>query len=155
MSRKLTNWSKVVAGDIISFRYPSKGSTKLHSILVLGKNVPYKKNDGTKSLHLAGMKVEMSNQSMVSPASLIQNLRNAGDIVLVEKVTPIEAIIKVDVDGNPNEKRVDLDFKKIEPFMKRNNLYRTYDYKIAKKYTVYYEPIKLNRSIVDSLEAGK
>ena len=46
MSRKLTNWSKVVAGDIISFRYPSKGSTKLHSILVFGKNIPYKKKDG-------------------------------------------------------------------------------------------------------------
>ena len=155
MSRKLTNWDKVTGGDIISFRYPSKGSTKLHSILVLGKNVPYKKKDGSKSVHLAGMKVEMSNQPMVTPSTLLQNLRNAGDIILVEKVTPIEAIIKVDVGGNPNEKRVDLDFKKIEPFMKRNNLYRTYDYKIAKKYSVYYEPIKLNRSIIDSLEVGR
>ena len=86
------NWENVEAGDIISFRYPSKGSTKLHSILVLGKNIEYKKNDGTKSSHLAGMKVEMSNNPLVSPASLLQNLKNAGDIVLVEKVTPIEYI---------------------------------------------------------------
>ena len=39
--------------------------------------------------------------------------------------------------------------------MKRNNLYRTYDYAIAKKYTVYYEPIKLNAQIIKNLEAGK
>jgi hypothetical protein len=154
-TRKLTNWSKVTAGDIISFRYPSKGSTKLHSILVLGKNIPYKKNDGSKTLHLAGMKVEMSNSPLVSPQALLQNLQNAGNIILVEKVTPIEAIIKIDVGGKPNEKRVDADFKKIEPFMKRNNLYRTYDYAIAKKYTVYYEPIKLNAQIIKNLEAGK
>jgi len=154
MSRKLTNWSKVVAGDIISFRYPSKGSTKLHSILVLGKNIPYKKKDGSNSVHLAGMKVEMSNQPLINSSQLYQNLNKAGNIKLVEKVSMTEAIIKVDVDGKPNEKRVDVDFKVIEPFLMKNNLYRTYDYKIARRYTVYYEPIKLNRSIIKGLEAG-
>ena len=141
-----------MAGDIISFRYPSKGSTKLHSILVLGKNIPYKKNDGTKSLHLAGMKIEMSNQPLITASILITNLSKAGEIKLVQKISLNEAIIKVDVDGNPNEKRVDLDFKKIEPFMKQFNLYRTYDYLTAKKYTVYYEPIKLTATYIKKLE---
>ena len=54
-----------------------------------------------------------------------------------------EAIIRVDVGGKPNQKIVDVDFKVIEPYMKKIILYRTYDYKIARRYTVYYEPIKL------------
>ena len=155
MSRKLTNWDKVTAGDIISFRYPSKGSTKLHSILVLGKNVPYKKKDGARSVHLAGMKVEMSNMPLIPASSLIQNLKNVGKIILSEKVSAIEAIIKVDVGARPNQKVVDLDFRTLEPYMKKNNLYRTYDYKIARKYTVYYEPIKLSSTLIRQLEANK
>ena len=155
MSRKLTNWDKVTGGDIISFRYPSKGSTKLHSILVLGKNVPYKKKDGSKSVHLAGMKVEMSNTPLVSASSLIQNLKNVGNVILSERISAVEAIVRVDVGAKPNQKIVDLDFKKIEPYMKKNNLYRTYDYKIARKYTVYYEPIKLGATVIKQLEANK
>ncbi len=155
MSRKLTTWSRIVAGDIISFRYPSKGSTKLHSILVLGKNIPYKRKDGANSVHLAGMKIEMSNQPLINTSLLYQNLIKAGTIKLVEKVSMTEAIIKVDVDGKPNEKRVDVDFKSIEPFLRKNNLYRTYDFKIAKRYTVYYEPIKLNQTIIKGLEGTK
>ena len=155
MSRKLTNWNKVTAGDVISFRYPSKGSTKLHSILVLGKNVPYKKKNGDKSLHLAGMKIEMSNQPLVPASTLYQNLLVAGDVELVKKVSMVEAIIRVDVGAKPNQRTYDVDFKGLEPYMKRNNLYRTYDFDIAKRFQVYYEPIKLSTNIIKALEASK
>ena len=97
------------------------------------------------------MKIEMSNQPLINSSLLYQNLNKAGDIKLVEKVSMTEAIIKVDVGGKPNEKIVDVDFRVIEPFLMKNNLYRTYDYDY-RRYTVYYEPIKLNRSIIKGLE---
>ena len=49
MPKQIYNWSKVKAGDIISFRYKGKKPTAtLSTILVLNPRLPYTRKDNTK-----------------------------------------------------------------------------------------------------------
>ena len=59
MPKQLYNWGKVIAGDIISFRYKGKQKTAtLTTVLVLNPRMPITKKDGTKNFHLIGLKLE-------------------------------------------------------------------------------------------------
>ena len=59
MPKKVYNWGKVQAGDIISFRYKGKNSTgTITTVLVFNPRLPYTKKDGTKKFHLVGLKLE-------------------------------------------------------------------------------------------------
>ena len=51
MSKQIYNWRKVVAGDIISFRYKGKKSISgaLQTVLVFNPRLPVTRKDGTKS----------------------------------------------------------------------------------------------------------
>ena len=50
MPKQIYNWSKVKAGDIISFRYKGNNPTAtLATILVLNPRLPYTKKDNTKN----------------------------------------------------------------------------------------------------------
>ena len=95
MARKSYNWNKVQPGDIISFRYPSKPSgLKLHTLLVFGSKVPYKKKDGSDTFHLVGMKLEERNMPVVASQRVISALQQVGEIELVEVIKTNEAIVK-------------------------------------------------------------
>ena len=45
--RDLTTWNKVRPGDIISFRYPTRGKLKLNTLLIFGINVPVNTKAGS------------------------------------------------------------------------------------------------------------
>ena len=53
MPKKIYNWAKVKAGDIISFRYKGKKPTgTLTTLLVFNPKIPYTRKDGSKTFHL-------------------------------------------------------------------------------------------------------
>ena len=59
MPKQIYNWSRVKAGDIISFRYKGKKSTgTLTTLLVFNPRIPYTRKDGSKTFHLVGLKLE-------------------------------------------------------------------------------------------------
>ena len=55
--RDQTTWNKIRPGDIISFRYPTKGVLKLNTLLVFAIKAPVQTKSGSKK-HLRGMKIE-------------------------------------------------------------------------------------------------
>jgi hypothetical protein len=143
MSRKSYNWNKVQPGDIISFRYPSKSTgLKLHTLLVFGVKVPYKKKDGTGTHHLVGMKLEERNMPVVASAKIINALQRVGKIELIEVVKTNEAIVKF-VGTKSASNKIFVEGDKLKGLLKSEAIYRTYDYATARKYGVYLEPLIL------------
>ena len=141
--RQQANWNKILPGDIISFRYKSRGQVTLHSILVLGIDVPYKTKDGKTNRHLVGMKLESRNIPITDSRKLLTEFKKVGDIKVLQKTKNNEAIIRLGVKGKRDEK-IDGDFDKLKSLLKSTATYRTYDYQKARTYTVYYEPININ-----------
>ena len=61
MPKQIYNWSKVSAGDIISFRYQGKKATRgeLQTVLVFNPRLPVKRKDESQTFHLVGLKLEV------------------------------------------------------------------------------------------------
>mgnify|MGYP001438595916 FL=1 len=145
--RQQTNWGRVSPGDIISFRYRSKGQLKLHTILVMGLAIPYKKKDGKTSNHLIGLKIEERNLPVNAFQSekFLKEIKKLGYIQLIKKTKANEAIIRVDIGGFA-AKKVAGDFNRIKSYVEgftksssRGTLsggYRTYDYTEARTKSV-------------------
>ena len=88
MAKQLYNWGKVKAGDIISFRYKSKGdSAKLTTLLVLNQRLKFKKKNGQTNFHLVGLKLEESGTIPIikNKPVLIQLLETVGTVEVVDK----------------------------------------------------------------------
>tara|TARA_Y100000996_G_C22401459_1_gene593318 strand:- start:70 stop:534 length:465 start_codon:yes stop_codon:yes gene_type:complete len=144
-------WSKVVPGDIISFRYKGKKTVgTLTTLLVLNPRLPNTKKDGTKNFHLVGLKLE--------ERGVIPTIRNKPRLVQIfEKIGSIEV-----VSGDDEIYRVQIanqDKLGIKPAvydtlkreLKTFSVYRTYDYLEARKSQVFLEPIKLPKNIREAL----
>ena len=125
-------WSKVVPGDIISFRYKGKKTVgTLTTLLVLNPKLPNTKKDGTKNFHLVGLKLE--------ERGVIPTIRNKPRLVQIfEKIGSIEV-----VSGDDEIYRVQIanqDKLGIKPAvydtlkreLKTFSVYRTYDYEKAR-----------------------
>ena len=164
--RQQTNWGRVSPGDIISFRYRSKGQLKLHTILVMGVAIPYKKKDGKTSSHLIGLKIEERNLPVNAFQSerFLKEMKKLGFIQLIKKTRANEAIVRVDIGGFAS-KKVAGDFNRIksyvEGFTKSSSKgmlsggYRTYDYIEARTKSVYFEPILIRPNTINLIEEGK
>ena len=148
--RLQTNWGKISPGDIISFRYRTKGELKLHTILVMGVGIPYRKKDGKTSNHLVGVKLEsVGIRPMVrDPNALSTLLSKLGEI---QQVDLQNEIYRVDIKGANAKGAPQNTYQKIKQQVSRFNLYRTYDYDEARKSQVFLEPIKLPKKLVESL----
>ena len=87
MAKQIYSWGKVKAGDIISFRYKGKESSKkLATLLVLNPKFPNKKKDGTKTFHLIGLKLEILGNipTIKRRPKLVQLLEQIGEIKIVD-----------------------------------------------------------------------
>ena len=81
MPKQKYTWGKVQTGDIISFRY----NANLQTLLVLNTKIPFKKKDGSKSLHLVGLKLEERGTvpTIRNKPALVQILETIGEIKVV------------------------------------------------------------------------
>ena len=147
------NWGKVKPGDIISFRYKPKSgnSPKTQTILVLNPRLNVTLKDGKTTKQLIGIKLEESNK-----VSLRVNKKQ---ITLLEQ---IGKFVPIDTENNLYRLNIDStfitnDIKGVKPraydlLSKSFDIqgqYRTYDYTIAKKSSVYLEPIKVFTKVDD------
>ena len=119
------NWSKVSAGDIISFVYKNKKGSRLRrTILVL---------DPKRNGLLHGIQLEVSN--IPTNPQIKKILETAGTAQIVDED---KKVYRVALDGSGKDT-----YKKLKGLIKRHGIYRTYKYDVARKSVVSLEDLKL------------
>ena len=154
MPKQIYSWGKVTAGDIISFRYKGKKPTStLTTLLVLNPRIPYTRKDKTKTFHLVGLKLESLGNVPTIKAKpiLVQLLERVGDI---QVISGEDEIYRIEISGIGPRGLNKAAYNKIKKYINKHAVYRTYDYKEAKKAGVFLEPIKLPKSLVEVLIAN-
>ena len=146
MSKKVYNWMMVKPGDIISFRYKSKTSTRsqLQTILVLNPRIELRKKGGSGK-YLIGIKLEEQNKTelRLTPQA-VKRLERIGKMVLHDEEEGIyrlavnKRFVLNDVKGL-KERAYDL----ISQNLEIKGQYRTYIWETARKSSVHLEPITL------------
>jgi len=155
MPKQVYTWGKVKAGDIVSFRYKGKSDTnKLTTLLVLNLKMPYKKKDDTKTFHLIGLKLETSGviSTIRNKPKLVQLLERLGEIEIVDEESDIYRVELKGVGPRGVKKSV---YNKVKKYIERHSIYRTYDYKEAKRSAVFLEPIILPKELKEVLSEIK
>tara|TARA_B100001094_G_scaffold286146_1_gene300705 strand:+ start:279 stop:743 length:465 start_codon:yes stop_codon:yes gene_type:complete len=141
------SWGRVNPGDVISFKYKSKstGKTRVNSILVLNPKLNVTLKDGTVTKHLIGIKLEESNKiSLRLNKRQVMLLEKIGDFKKIDdknnlyKLEIKKTFILNDIKGVKQSA-----YDKISKSLGIQGQYRTYDYMIAKKSSVYLEPIRV------------
>ena len=151
MPKKIYNWAKVKAGDIISFRYKGKKPTgTLTTLLVFNPKIPYTRKDGSKTFHLVGLKLEDRGTIPIikNKPLLVQLLERVGEIKVVSGDDQIYRIV-IENLGNRGVRQAT--YKKLKRFIERYSVYRTYDYMEAKRSQVFLEPISLPKEFREAL----
>jgi len=145
--KKPYSWGKVKPGDIISFRYKPKSgdSPRVQSILVLNPRLNVTLKDGSTTRHLIGIKIEESNkislrltQRQIMLLEKIGELKKIDDENNLYKLEIKQRFIVNDIKGVKQEA-----YDKISKSLNIQGQYRTYDYSIARKSSVYLEPIRV------------
>jgi len=151
MSKQVYTWGKVTAGDIISFRYKgNKPISELTTLLVLNPRMPYTRKDKTKTFHLIGLKLEDKGTipTIKAKPMLVQLLERIGNI---QVVSGDDEIYRIEIQGTGPRGVRRATYNKIKQYVNKHSVYRTYDYKQAKKSGVFLEPIKLPKPLVEAL----
>ena len=151
MSKTVYTWGKVKPGDIISFRYKGKQTTgKLATILVLNPRMPHIRKDKTKTFHLIGLKLEISGviPTIRNKPKLVQLLERVGEI---EAVDDENGIYRVDIKNVGPRGVKQATYQKLKKHIERHSVYRTYDYREAKRSQVFLEPIVLPKELREVL----
>ena len=151
MPKQIYNWSRVKAGDIISFRYKGKKPTgTLTTLLVFNPRIPYTRKDGSKTFHLVGLKLEDRGTipTIRNKPVLVQLLEKVGNIQVVSGDDQIYRVVIENV-GNRGVKKDT--YNKLKQQIERYSVYRTYDYNEARRSQVFLEPIVLPKEFREAL----
>ena len=151
MPKQIYNWSRVKAGDIISFRYKGKKSTgTLTTLLVFNPRIPYTRKDGSKTFHLVGLKLEDRGTipMIKNKPILVQLLERVGDVQIVSGDDQIYKIVIENVGTRGIRQQT---YKKLKQYIERYSVYRTYDYNEARRSQVFLEPIVLPKEFREAL----
>ena len=141
------NWGRVKPGDVISFKYKSKttGKNRAQSILVLNPKLNVTLKNGKTTKHLIGIKLEESNkislrlnQKQVTLLEKIGDFKKIDDKNNLYKLEIKKTFILNDIKGIKQSA-----YDKISKSLEIQGQYRNYDYMIAKKSSVYLEPIRV------------
>ena len=151
MPKQVYTWGKVKPSDIISFRYKGKQTTgKLATILVLNPRMPHIRKDKTKTFHLIGLKLEISGTipTIRNKPKLVQLLERVGEIEVVDDEN---GIYRVDIKNVGPRGVKQATYQKLKKHIERHSVYRTYDYREAKRSQVFLEPIVLPKELREVL----
>tara|TARA_R110002167_G_scaffold161334_1_gene357512 strand:- start:119 stop:589 length:471 start_codon:yes stop_codon:yes gene_type:complete len=140
-------WNLVKPGDIVSFKYKSMstGRRLTHAILVLNPKLNVKLKDGTTTQHLIGIKLEESNKIVLRiTGRQVKVLEKLGELRKIDDENNLyRLIIKENLVLNNIRGIKKSAFKLISQSLNIRGSYRTYDYRRAKKSSVYLEPIRI------------
>ena len=150
MPKQIYTWSKVRAGDIVSFRYKGKGTVGyLNTVLVLNPRMPYIRKDKTKTFHLIGLKLESRGNipTIRNKPKLVELLERIGTVQIISE----DGIYRVEITGVGPRGVRKATYNKLKQYIGRYSVYRTYDYKEARKSQVFLEPIVLPKEFKEVL----
>ena len=152
MGKQIYSWSRVKAGDIISFRYRGKktGSSTLTTILVLNEKMRVRKKDGTSIFHLIGLVLEKEGvvPHIKNKEELVELLKRIGDI------TPVDTknqIFRIELKNPGTWGFKQSSYKKLKRYFEEHGVYRTYIWEEAKNSSVFLEPIALPTNLQEVL----
>ena len=152
MPKQIYNWSKVSAGDIISFRYQGKKATRgeLQTVLVFNPRLPVKRKDESQTFHLVGLKLEVQGTIPIvkNKPLLVQLFEKIGDLQVVSEDDNIFRLLIREIGTKGVRPGV---YKRIQRDLKKFAIYRTYDYVQARKSQVFLEPIVLPKNVREGL----
>ena len=152
MPKQIYNWSKVSPGDIISFRYQGKKATRgeLQTVLVFNPRLPVRRKDESQTFHLVGLKLEVQGTIPVvkNKPLLVQLFEKIGDLQIVNEENEIYRLLIREIGTKGVRPGV---YKRIQRDLKKFSIYRTYDYKQARKSQVFLEPIVLPKNVREGL----
>ena len=150
MPKQIYTWSKVRAGDIVSFRYKGKGTVGyLNTVLVLKPRMPYIRKDKTKTFHLIGLKLESRGNipTIRNKPKLVELLERIGTVQIISE----DGIYRVEIPGVGPRGVRKATYNKLKQRIGKYSVYRTYDYKEARKSQVFLEPIVLPKEFKEVL----
>lgn len=148
MARKLVKWSGVDAGDIVSFKYRSKSSSRgiNQTILLLNPRLKVKLKNGTTKEKVIGLKLEESNRKVIRSNYALKLFGLLGELKVVDDSDEKETIYRLKIKEHfiaPWPTGVKKSFyNRTKSIIGKRDIYRTYDYDKVPK-TVYLEPIKI------------
>lgn len=152
MPKLVYNWSKVKAGDIISFRYRSKEAnrTSIHSVLVLNPRLikDVKGSQNTYQMHALKLEGVGSIPTIRSKPIMAELLGRIGDI---EVVSGNDYIYRLRIKGLTEGGIPDSIYQRIKKYVNKYSVYRTYDYRQVRRAQVFLEPIELPGKLVEVL----
>ena len=152
MPKQIYNWSKVSAGDIISFRYQGKKATRgeLQTVLVFNPRLRVKRKDESQTFHLVGLKLEVQGTIPIvkNKPLLVQLFEKIGDLQVVSEDDNIFRLLIREIGTKGVRPAV---YKRIQRDLKKFAIYRTYDYVQARKSQVFLEPIVLPKNVREGL----
>ena len=155
MPKTVYTWGKVKPGDIISFRYKGEQPTgKLTTILVLNPRMPHIRKDKTKTFHLIGLKLEISGviPTIRNKPKLVQLLERIGELEVVDSES---GIYRVNIKNVGPRGVKQATYQKLKIHIERHSVYRTYDYREAKRSQVFLEPIVLPKEFREVLSENQ
>lgn len=147
MPKQIYSWDKVRTGDIISFKYPYRGQSLSVTVVVL--NPKFKVKSG---FHLIGLKLESQGSvPVIKDKNILQKLLSK--LGKVRVVDFKDEIYKVVIEGTDSRGARKITYDKIKRQVQKYNIYRTYNYDLARKSQVFLEPIELPELLIKELKS--
>ena len=142
MAKLPYSWSKVSAGDIVSFVYKNRDGRNLRrTILVIDPKLPNRAKNKSSQYLVHGIQLEVSN--VPTNMEMKKILETAGTPEVVDEDKKIYRVI---LDGN--SKQI---YRRLKTLIKKHGIYRTYNYDKARKSMVMLEDLRLPNQFLKEL----
>jgi len=130
-----TIWQKVQPGQIVSFLYKSKNSSKTEkrTVLCIDPEYTYRKKSTKRNVKLfVGLQLETTLRGPINARTLDQAIRLLGGAQLDKGVVEVG-----NFEDNMDDTDVDLVYRTLKRFIKKHDVFRTYFLRECKKRRVY------------------
>ena len=142
MAKLPYSWSKVSAGDIVSFVYKNRDGRNLRrTILVIDPKLLNRAKNKSSQYLVHGIQLEVSN--VPTNMEMKKILETAGTPEVVDEDKKIYRVI---LDGN--SKQI---YRRLKSLIKKHGIYRTYNYDKARKSMVMLEDLRLPNQFLKEL----
>ena len=143
MAKLPYSWTKVSAGDIISFIYENKKGRKLRrTILVLDPKLLNRAKNPSSQYLVHGIQLEVSNQPTLTQMKTLLEQAGVTEIVDAQK-----KIYRVRLQSAARGT-----YKKMKNIINKYGIYRSYNYDKARKSSVTLEDLRLPTQFVQELK---
>ena len=142
MAKLPYSWSKVSAGDIVSFVYKNRDGRNLRrTILVIDPKLLNRAKNKSSQYLVHGIQLEVSN--VPTNMEMKKILETAGTPEVVDEDKKIYRVI---LDGNSKHF-----YRRLKSLIKKHGIYRTYNYDKARKSMIMLEDLRLPNQFLKEL----